>query len=147
MATASDSDFSKSGPQATGSKRPIADILSETFPPYDDQTELVTPFDNETKRDTEFLEKLNSMLLELIIEFHAWSSARPIHESDKMADVLEKEIKGLRNIESEQGTSFAPAHPSILFASPSVVEKTRRRLYEFITRIKLALAALTGLAS
>ncbi|TBU51177.1 hypothetical protein BD310DRAFT_963153 [Dichomitus squalens] len=143
MATTSVSDTSKSGTHST-SKRPITDILSETFPPYDDQAELVTPFDNETKRDAEFLEKLNSMLLELIIEFHAWSSARPMHESDQMADVLEKEIKGLRNIESEQGTSSAPIYFSIPSASPS---KTRQRLYEFITRIKLALAALTGLAS
>ena len=45
------------------------------------------------------------MLLELIIEFHAWSAARPAHEGEKMADVLEKEVKTLRDAEKEQGTS------------------------------------------
>ena len=28
------------------------------------------------------------MLLELMLDFHAWSSARPMHESDKTADAL-----------------------------------------------------------
>ena len=113
--------------------------------------------------------ELNTMLLELIIEFHAWASVRPTHESEKMADVLEKEIKALRHAEAEQGTSpaFAPASPSRP-SSPGPFsvfgrrafgcavymrlterfgsEKTRQRLHEFITRIRLALAALTGLA-
>ena len=33
------------------------------------------------------------MLLELMLEFHAWSTARPAHESDTAADTLEKEVK------------------------------------------------------
>ena len=32
------------------------------------------------------------MLLELMLEFHAWSTARPAQESDSTADALEKEI-------------------------------------------------------
>ena len=56
MATSSGSDTSKSKTRDTGSKKVIADIITETFTPFDHQAELVTPFDNETKRDTEFLE-------------------------------------------------------------------------------------------
>ncbi|KAI0366823.1 hypothetical protein BV20DRAFT_971330 [Pilatotrama ljubarskyi] len=109
-------------------KRPISEMLSETFVPFDHAAKVVAPFDNETKRDAEFLEKLNTMLLELILDFHAWSAARPTHESDKTADTLEKEIKSLREAEKEQ-------------------EQTRQRLNDFITRIKLALAALTALGT
>ncbi|KAI0656870.1 hypothetical protein C8Q70DRAFT_1006476 [Cubamyces menziesii] len=114
--------------ESAGSNRPLSEVLSATFPPFDQRAKVVAPFDDESKRDAEFARKLNSMLLELILDFHAWSAARPAHETDKAADALEKEIKGLQNTEQEQ-------------------EKTRQRLNEFITRIKLALAALTGLAS
>lgn len=31
------------------------------------------------------------MLLEFILDFYAWSAARSIHESDKIADPLKKE--------------------------------------------------------
>ncbi|RPD75533.1 hypothetical protein L226DRAFT_47340 [Lentinus tigrinus ALCF2SS1-7] len=108
-------------------KRPISDVLSETFPSFDHHAKIVSPFDEETKRDAEFVEKLNTMLLELIIEFHAWSAARPTFESERTADALEKEVKALVEAEKEQ-------------------EKTRQRLHDFITRIKLALVALTTLA-
>ncbi|KAI0327225.1 hypothetical protein GY45DRAFT_1284118 [Cubamyces sp. BRFM 1775] len=119
---------SNGSPESAGTKRPLSEVLSATFTPFDHRAKVVAPFDDESKRDAEFARKLNSMLLELILDFHAWSAARPAHETDKAADSLEKELKGLQNTEQEQ-------------------EKTRQRLNEFITRIKLALAALTGLAS
>ena len=56
MATTSGSDTSESRAQDTGYKKAIADIVTGTFTPFDHQAELVTPFDNETRRDTEFLE-------------------------------------------------------------------------------------------
>ncbi|PCH35231.1 hypothetical protein WOLCODRAFT_139815 [Wolfiporia cocos MD-104 SS10] len=108
-------------------KQSISEIIAETFPPFDHRTAVVEPFDNESKRDAEFLEKLNVMLLELVLEFHAWSTARPMHESDRTADALEKEVKAVVELEKEQ-------------------EKTRQRLNDFVTRIKLALAALTGIS-
>lgn len=45
------------------------------------------------------------MLLELMLEFHAWSTARPAQESDSTADALEKEVKIVMELEKEQGTS------------------------------------------
>lgn len=103
------------------------------------------------------------MLLELILDFHAWSAARPMHESDRTADTLEKEVQTIREAEKEQGRSptsppacVAPtprfvgrrtAHTRLdayMLTAP-LVELTRQRLNDFITRIKLALAALTGL--
>ncbi|KAI0720670.1 hypothetical protein C8T65DRAFT_567094 [Cerioporus squamosus] len=122
------------------------DVLSEKFSSFDHRGKVVSPFEQELKRDAEFVEKLNTMLLELIIDFHAWSAARPLSESDKTADVLEKEVKSLVEAEKEQGTSSTSLSMSTPSVSPSLVEKTRQRLNEFITRIKLALAALTGLS-
>lgn len=37
-------------------KRAISEVISKTFPPFDHRTTVVEPFDNEAKRDTEFLE-------------------------------------------------------------------------------------------
>lgn len=37
-------------------KRPIAEIITEKFPPFDHRSAIVEPFDNETKRDAEFME-------------------------------------------------------------------------------------------
>ncbi|TFK88474.1 hypothetical protein K466DRAFT_575339 [Polyporus arcularius HHB13444] len=107
--------------------RPNSEVFAEKFPSFDHRAQVVSPFEQELKRDVEFIEKLNAMLLELVIDFHAWSAARPVFESDKTADVLEKEVKSLVDTEKEQ-------------------EKTRQRLNKFITQIKLALVALTGLA-
>ncbi len=59
------------------------------------------------------------MLLELVIDFHAWSAARPVFESDKTADVLEKEVKSLVDTEKEQGMSSLSMHTSS--ESPSLV--------------------------
>ncbi|KAI0346508.1 hypothetical protein BDW22DRAFT_1352610 [Trametopsis cervina] len=71
-------------------------------------------------------QELSRMIIELMLEFHAWSTSRPAHESDKMADTLEKDINAIMEKEQEQ-------------------EKTRQRLNDFVNRIKMALAALTGL--
>ncbi len=45
------------------------------------------------------------MLLSLMLEFYAWSTARPLYENDKNADELEKEINALLEAEKEQGMS------------------------------------------
>lgn len=47
------------------------------------------------------------MLLSLMLEFHAWSTARPSLENDKNADELEQEINTLLETEKEQGRSSA----------------------------------------
>ncbi|KAK7676160.1 hypothetical protein QCA50_020871 [Cerrena zonata] len=120
-------------------KRGVSEIITDVFEPFDHRGKIVTPFDSENKRDAEFQEKLSLMLLELMLDFHAWSSARPLHESDKTADRLEKEINELMETEKDQGMFSASSPP------PSFVEKTRQRLKEFIDRIKMALAALTAL--
>lgn len=47
--------------------------------------------------------ELNDMLLDLVIEFHAWASARPAHEREKMSECLEKEINSVIEKEKQQG--------------------------------------------
>lgn len=106
------------------------------------------------------------MLLDLMLEFHAWSTARPAHESDVTADALENEVKAVMELEKEQGMfspspslslvgrpvfstdrhtpSSCPLRTRELIYASCFKERTRQRLNEFVTRIKLALAALTG---
>ena len=36
--------------------------------------------------------EFSDMLLELMLEFHAWSTARPTRESERTADELEKKL-------------------------------------------------------
>ena len=110
--------------------------------------------------------ELNDMLLGLMLELHAWSSSRPTHERDATAAKLDEEMLAVPNLENEQGRSL------VLLPSQSLVgrrcstvssvasstcfecssahylfskEKARQRLNEFVDRIKMALAALTGL--
>lgn len=36
--------------------RPILDLISQTFPPFDHRASIVTPFENENQRDAKFQE-------------------------------------------------------------------------------------------
>ena len=50
--------------------------------------------------------ELNQMLLDLILEFHAWSTSRPEFESASAGDALLDETQSIMNIEREQGMSL-----------------------------------------
>ncbi|KAF9467879.1 hypothetical protein BDZ94DRAFT_1143399, partial [Collybia nuda] len=121
--------------------RPLSEIIGETFPPFDHQLNIVSPFNEETNRDLAFERELSAMLLDLIIETHAWASARPRHESTLAAHKIEQKIVSVIEAEKRQGMLPLYSH----YLPFSVVEKTREKLNEFVTRMKTALAALTGL--
>ena len=59
------------------------------------------------------------MLLELLLEFHAWAAARPTHVSEEAAERLEKEVKALQEMEREQGTSPPSPFPRARSPSPA----------------------------
>ncbi|KIP12142.1 hypothetical protein PHLGIDRAFT_98508 [Phlebiopsis gigantea 11061_1 CR5-6] len=116
-----------SGTQSVVDTKPSAsDFLTTQFPAFDWHQSIANPFEKESNRDEEFQKELSDILLELMLEFHAWSSSRPIHERDITAMAFEKEMEIILETENEQ-------------------EKARRRLNEFVDRIKMALVALTGL--
>jgi hypothetical protein len=123
------------------------------------------------------------MLLEALLEAHAWASARPRHENSFVAQSIEQKIASVMEAEKQQGmypSRVCPSFPSVLgrhrffrtcFLIVSIrretsltgcsqsyrllpsdlahlldsSEKTRQQLNQFITQIKTALAALTGL--
>jgi len=74
--------------------------------------------------------ELSSMLLDIILETHAWASARPKHEAAMETQKLEEHVS--RVIEKEQGMSSpapsfssSPLHVTIIvlswpFASPEL---------------------------
>ncbi|KAK0480596.1 hypothetical protein IW261DRAFT_1607218 [Armillaria novae-zelandiae] len=125
--------------------RPLTEIIGQTFPSFDHHSIVVKPFEEESARDIAFSQELSAMLLDVMLETHAWASARPKHESQVAVQKFEKKISQVMEVEKEQGAS-----PFSLQSLPSVIfvlftEQTRERLNEFVGRMKTALAALTGL--
>ncbi|KAK0203620.1 hypothetical protein DFS33DRAFT_1383872 [Desarmillaria ectypa] len=127
--------------------RPLTEIIGQTFPSFDHHSIVVKPFEEESARDVAFSQEttytteLSAMLLDVVLETHAWASARPKHESQVAVQKFEKKISQVMEVEKEQGMS-----PFSLSFLPSVIfEQTRERLNEFVSRMKTALAALTGL--
>lgn len=49
-------------------QRPIGDMLSQQFAPFDHRSKVVAPFDDETKRDAAFIES-EYMLDRVIVSF------------------------------------------------------------------------------
>ncbi len=56
------------------------------------------------------------MLLDVVLETHAWASARPKHESQVAVQKFEKKISQVMEVEKEQG-----APPFSLSFLPSVI--------------------------
>ena len=126
-------------------KPSVSDVISDTFTIFDHHGAITVPFETETDRDAEFekreymhllrdhvclnlLSELGNMLIELILEFHAWAAARPSHESVNTAEALEKGINAIIQAEKEQGRSslslprsqsFVGRQCCILLSSPA----------------------------
>ncbi|KAF4568566.1 hypothetical protein AB1N83_010988 [Pleurotus pulmonarius] len=136
-------------PPLTQSRR-VADTISAPFVPFDAETALVQPFQEETNRDTVFERELTSMLLDIMLEFHAWSASRPRGQSEHSGKIIEQRIGKVMSIEMEQGRSSTSTALSRAYSLPfpflrsTLIEDTRRRLSDFIKQVKLALDALTG---
>ncbi|KAL5499008.1 hypothetical protein ACEPAH_1526 [Sanghuangporus vaninii] len=106
--------------------------LAKPFMPFAHQDLIKEPYEDDMRRDDEFKEQLHQQLLDLILEFHAWSTSRPDSETASAGEALVEEARVIQRLEEEQGMW------SILF------DQTRLRLVEFVARIKAALATLTG---
>ncbi|KAK1225094.1 hypothetical protein PQX77_011963 [Marasmius sp. AFHP31] len=146
--------------------KPVGELIGEPFPSFDHQATVVDPFTQEMGRDATFEQELGTMLLDLILETHAWSSARPRHESQMAVQKLEQKITDVLEVEKEQGmfessimaSSADGRRPKLLRSRSSLseclsskssrsimstlIEKTRNNLNEFVNRMKTALAAL-----
>ncbi|KAF8221094.1 hypothetical protein L208DRAFT_1415706 [Tricholoma matsutake] len=96
---------------------PLSEIISQIFPPFDHQTNIVKPFNDETNRDLVFERELSSMLLDVIMQAHAWSSARSKQESTLAAQNIEQKIVSVIETEKEQGM-FPPASSSPSYSTP-----------------------------
>ncbi|KAF8155633.1 hypothetical protein B0H34DRAFT_714125 [Crassisporium funariophilum] len=138
---------------ATDSERPLAEIVNEQFPAFDATKVVIGPYEAEAMRDAKFQEELSDMLLDVILETHAWAAARPKRQADLRGEGFEKQISGILETEREQGMSMCSPAPSsassFSFASSlrlrdRIVEKTRENMANFVRKMKMALAMLTG---
>ena len=64
--------------------------------------------------------ELSAMLLDVMLETHAWAAARPKHESQIAVQKFEKKISEVMDVEKQQGmlASFSiSSFPSIIFGA------------------------------
>lgn len=117
---------SKSQPNASASNRSraLSEVVEGAFPSFDHQAAIVGPFEEETNRDQTFEQEIGQLILDLVLETHAWAAARPKHESQFAVGKFEKKIADIMEIEKEQ-------------------DRTRARLLEFMRQMKNAVDALT----
>ncbi|KAF5371691.1 hypothetical protein D9758_003395 [Tetrapyrgos nigripes] len=83
----------------------LVEVIGQTFPPFDHQRLIVGPFTEETSRDTRFEEELGAMLLDVLLETHAWAAARPKYGSQITVQKLEQKIGDVIEVEKDQGMS------------------------------------------
>ncbi|GAW06846.1 hypothetical protein LENED_008798 [Lentinula edodes] len=105
---------------ATTKDRPLTEVISEKFTPFDHNRLVVGPFTEETARDASFEQELGALLLDAMLETHAWAAARPKFESQLAVQKLENKISEVIEVENRQ-------------------EQTRQNLNEFVTHMKTAL--------
>ncbi|KLO13352.1 hypothetical protein SCHPADRAFT_828187 [Schizopora paradoxa] len=133
-----------SNSQTRRSAGPLEDTLANPFAPFLQEEVLVTPYRSELNKDAEFQEQLNSMLLSFVLKFHSWSTSRPAVETAAAGSKLSDDAQNIIAIEKEQGMSqFRPSFFGMPLPRDSF--ESRQRLLEFISRMKDALAVLTGL--
>ncbi|KAI0044952.1 hypothetical protein FA95DRAFT_1478960, partial [Auriscalpium vulgare] len=113
------------------------DLISQALTPYNHYSEIVSPFDAESKRDEAFRAKFKDLMLEIIAETQAWAEARPKFENEQASNALAQEMDAINEMERDQGRSSEslPHAPS-----PSM----RRGLVEFVTNVRNALLRLSG---
>ncbi|KAF9568685.1 hypothetical protein CPC08DRAFT_678984 [Agrocybe pediades] len=138
-----------SKPLANDKERPITDIISERFSAFDAQSLIAQPFEDEASRSAKFEKELCDMLLNVLLETHAWARARPKHEATREGRLLEDQIGQIMETEREQGMCSSSPTPSSSSASSyllgsAFVEQTRQKLGDFVDKMKKALAALTS---
>ncbi|KAJ7102193.1 hypothetical protein B0H15DRAFT_813560 [Mycena belliarum] len=96
--------------------RPLVELIGAPFPPFDCETAVVLPFQDEAAKDEAFKKELNEMILDAALETHAWASARPFHETDLATRKFEQQIMSVQEQERDQGTYLTTRPPpSLLF--------------------------------
>ncbi|KAF5371688.1 hypothetical protein D9758_003391 [Tetrapyrgos nigripes] len=93
-------------------------VIGQSFPAFDHQGLIVGPFTEETSRDTTFEQELGAMLLDVLLETHAWAAARPKYESQITVQKLEQKIGDVIELEKDQGMSPTP-RPTLVSRSSS----------------------------
>ncbi|KAJ3975681.1 hypothetical protein EV361DRAFT_887542 [Lentinula raphanica] len=91
-------------------ERPLAEVISEKFAPFDHNRLVVGPFTEETNRDANFEQELGTLLLDIMLETHAWAAARPRFESQLAMQRLENRISDVMEVESTQGMSLSSSN-------------------------------------
>ncbi|KAF8630975.1 hypothetical protein AX15_002698 [Amanita polypyramis BW_CC] len=82
---------------------PLTDLLGQPFQEFDHRRDIIEPFSEETECDRSFQEEFATMLLDALVESHAWTIARLKHEDIVSAERFERKISEIMAMEKEQG--------------------------------------------
>ncbi|KAH9979754.1 hypothetical protein BJV74DRAFT_121011 [Russula compacta] len=112
-------------PDGTKSRtRSVAAILRDASSPFNRDFCIITPFDDEVRRDAEFYQNLKDKQLEIIALMNSWVFSRLIAENEKAGESLSREMDAVVEAEREQ-------------------ERMRVQLESCVSNIRAALASLS----
>ncbi|KAF9530251.1 hypothetical protein CPB83DRAFT_905515 [Crepidotus variabilis] len=139
----------------------VSEVISQKNTVFDKDTLILQPYVEELAKNDQFASEFNEMALDLILEFHAWSTARRQQEQHVHEYDLQEDLQKIEKTETEQGmyTSLlecsrgeskkasgvgisSPPLPS--YVCSRNLENMRKQMAEYMERMKVALAALTG---
>jgi hypothetical protein len=83
----------------------ITDLIKQTSPPFDHQSLVADPYNEEEQKEADFCKKFTEMFMKLMIKCHAWAS-RPAFENAKHAADFQRRIYDVMQVETDQGMSI-----------------------------------------
>ncbi|KZV95911.1 hypothetical protein EXIGLDRAFT_734393 [Exidia glandulosa HHB12029] len=82
-------------------------------------------YDDDARKEPDYEKEITRQMLEVMLEFHAWASARPKHETVTHGEELSGDVNEIAQVEERQ-------------------EQARLKLIQFVAQIKSAVLALTN---
>ncbi|KAH9962955.1 hypothetical protein BC827DRAFT_1196134, partial [Russula dissimulans] len=104
--------------------RSVAAILRDGSIPFDRNSCIIAPFDDEVRRDAEFHQNLKDKQLEIMALMNSWVFSRLFCENERAGESLSREMDAVGQAESEQ-------------------ERMRIQLESCVSNIRAALATLS----
>jgi len=104
--------------------RSVAAILRDGSIPFDRNSCIIAPFDDEVRRDAEFHQNLKDKQLEIMALMNSWVFSRLFCENEGAGESLSREMDAVAQAESEQ-------------------ERMRVQLESCVSNIRAALATLS----
>ncbi|EAU89237.1 hypothetical protein CC1G_03502 [Coprinopsis cinerea okayama7 len=119
-----DGSASTSASSALVKRSDPMELVLQEFEPFDSQSLVIQPFEEDALSDEEFHQELTRRILQLMLETHAWCAVKPRAERQAQTEQLERRINEMTEAEHKH-------------------EEARRKLMSFVQMMRKAVDALT----